>query len=118
MNLSAYDKIRTKVDKSKSWVNIKERTIYSRDIKYRKYCAMVSRYDSSHRTTDYFIVMSTEPIDNTTNINHEIDDYGRTKIKLYSLYDKIGFNKFTKDSNITIIKVDTQRDGEIYQIIF
>ena len=37
MNLNAYDSITEKLDKNKTWVDIRRKTILSREMKYRKY---------------------------------------------------------------------------------
>ena len=37
MNLKAYDEITPKVDKTKTWVIVKNHNLLSREIKYRKY---------------------------------------------------------------------------------
>ena len=45
MNLNAYDSIIEKLDKNKTWIDIRRKTILSREMKYRKYTCILKRYN-------------------------------------------------------------------------
>ena len=55
MNINAYDDIREKLDKTKTWVDIRKKQLFSREIKYRKYNCLLKRYDVKTNITNYYI---------------------------------------------------------------
>lgn len=118
MNLSAYDNITEKVDKQRTWINIKDKKLISREIKFRNYNTIIKRYNPQNYNYDYFIALS----DNTFNTNVTsktfVDNYGRIKISLIPIWGDEVIQSYTNDNNVNIIIDDIQEDGEIYKIEF
>jgi hypothetical protein len=53
MSLDEYDTVSTKIDRKKSWIDIKSKIIYSREIKIkRQYYNYLSKYDNSHKNSE------------------------------------------------------------------
>ena len=116
MNLNAYDDIIEKVDKTKTWVDVKKKTILSREIKYRPYVSLLKRYNIKYRVDEYYIALSLNKPENKTSCKTLKDNYGRVKIRIGQLWNDTSLNKFNKDSNIDIEFVEQQEDGEIYSL--
>ena len=116
MNLSAYDKITEKVDKSKSWIHIKSKRLITREIKYRPYSTILKRYVPSCNIYEYYLVIS-DTTNNDCKFNKVfIDDYGRLKISLLSIWKELGLDKINKNINVNITIDNTQDDCEIYKL--
>lgn len=116
MNLSAYDNVKYKIDKTKSWFNIKKKLLVTREIKYRKYYTLSERYEPKSKEYHYFVIMLDDEPENRISHITNLDDYGRIKIKLDSLFNKTILSTFTSDRNINIIHVDGADDGDIYKL--
>lgn len=116
MNLNAYDNIKDKINKNKTWIIIKKRLLLSREIKYRKYYTFLKRFDLESQTYDYYIALFDSKIEDRIIFDTKRDDYGRIKIKLQSVFNEFNFIELDKDCNIIIECVDKQKDGEVYKI--
>lgn len=115
MNLSAYDNVVNKINKRKTWINSRNKSIISREISYRKYYTFVKRYEPKLNDTIYFIVML-DNIDKNRKISvTRKDDYGRVCLKINSIIDKLELN-INKDSSINIKHIEHTFDGDIYEI--
>lgn len=116
MNLNAYDDIKEKVDKTKTWVDIRKKTILSREIKYRPYVSLLKRYNTKCRVYEYYIALSlNRPLDKTSSKPLK-DNYGRVKIRVGQIWTETSLNELDKDNNIDIEFVEQQEDGEIYRL--
>ena len=95
MNLSGYDIIPPTIDKKKTWLDTKFKQLLSREIKYRPYVLLCNKYVPECNTDD--------PPLNQRASHVSIDNYGRLKINLKSIWD----NSPLKDinSNQNIIKI-------------
>lgn len=116
MNLNAYDNITEKLDKNKTWIDIRKKTIYSREIKHRKYTCLLKRYDAKTNTHSYFIAMlNNPPIDRKYKIT-VCDDYGRVKINISSIWKESYLSRLVDNCNIVCNLVESDDDGEVYSI--
>ena len=116
MNLSAYDKITEKIDKSKSWIHIKSKRLITREIKYRPYYTIMKRYEPTYGIYEYYIVIS-DTINNDYKFSKVfVDEYARIKISLLSIWKDLGLDKLNKNINVNIIIDNTQDDCEIYKL--
>ena len=116
MNLSAYDIIPEKVNKNKTWVIPENKILLSREISRRKYVCLSKKYNPSINSTDYFIIVL-DDIPNTESYSHiRIDNYGRVKIRLGSIWEESTLKNITKEQNINITHVESADDGDIYQL--
>lgn len=118
MNLVAYDKLSSPIDKSKTWIDIANKRIMSREITHRKYVSFGKRFNPNENRSVYFIIILDDPpVDRTYN-RLIFDGYGRAKIGVKTIWNEIGFNKLTHDVNISIKHIDNTDDGDIYEIDF
>ena len=114
MNLSAYDAINEKVNKQKSWINIKKKTLLSREITHRAYTVLIKRYDTETNTSSYYVaVTNTAPTDRQYK-PLKVDDYGRVKISLTSIWNETYLGQLDRDCNILVTCVECGNDGDIY----
>ncbi len=116
MNLNAYDDIKVKLDKTKSWVDVKKKILYTREAIYRPYVSIVKRYDTICKRYDYFIALSLNIPDNRKYSITRKDGYGRIKIRVGNIWNDSNLKYIEHDSNISIIQVEQQEDGEVYLI--
>ena len=116
VNFNIYDDANKKLDRTKTWVNVKYKQIISREIKFHKYTSLVYRYSVSSDTYTYFIIVSDEKPTNISSFNTFIDDYGRFKIKVDSIWNKTILKTFEKDTNINITHVDGDDTSDVYEL--
>lgn len=116
MNLAAYDSVTTKIDKQKTWLDVDKKFLYSREIKYRKYNTLAKRYNPELEQSDFFIILLDElPTDRPASIT-KVDNYGRIKINIASIWDEANFNYYDSNCNINIITIEDTNDGNVYQL--
>lgn len=116
MNLNAYDSIVEKIDKTKTWIDIRKKTILSREIKYRRFTCLLKRYDVKTNITSYFIAMlDSPPKDRKYKLTVQ-DDYGRIKINISSIWKETYLIRLANNCNIMCELVESDDDGEIYSI--
>lgn len=116
MNLNAYDSIIDKIDKTKTWVDVRKRILLSREINYRSYYVLTKRYNPDEKCTDYFVILLDNQPSDRISFRTAKDDYGRIKIRLYELYEESDLKYLDKDKNINVIHVDSDEDGDVYQL--
>lgn len=116
MNLNAYDNIKEKIDKTKTWVDIRKKTLLSREIKYRPYVSLLKRYNPKLRVNEYFIALLLNPPSNRNSSRPIKDNFGRIKIRLGTIWNETNLKELDEDSNINIEFVEQEEDGEIYRL--
>lgn len=114
MNLNAYDNINEKIDKNKTWIDIKRKVLYSREIKYRPYYSLMKRYDSKLAGLSFFIAMLDKPDKNKICFATKKDDYGRVKLNLHALWHSTYLYQLENNCNIDVTLVDANNDGDVY----
>ena len=116
MNLNAYDNVVEKVNKQKSWIDIKKKMLLSRELNVRDHVLLTKRYDKSTNTTDYFVVMLDNPPIDRECKKTKVDDYGRCKISLAPIWGETYLSNVTSDFNISISLEEHSADGDIYKL--
>ena len=116
MNLSAYDNVEEPLNKQKTWVCPKRKFLYSREIKYHKYYTFTKKYSTVTRTTDYYIVMLDTPANNRQCYNTILDDFGRVKLRIDTIWNTTSLRHIKEASNINIEHIDSDEDGDIYYV--
>lgn len=116
MNLNAYDDIKEKLDKHKTWYSPKFKRLYSREIKFRLFYKFVKRWNETIKRNDYFLALSIYNNDNSFS-KTDIDNYNRLKVYIPKevIEDSI-LNSIVEDTNVEVKLVDNQVDGEVYQL--
>lgn len=116
MNLSAYDSINHKIDKNKSWVDIKKKQLLSREINKRQYSTLIKRYDVQTNTNSYYIAITDAPPKDKNSKKLKIDDYGRVKLSLASIWYETYLSQLDNNCNIMIELIEHDSDCDIYFI--
>ncbi len=116
MNLNAYDNVKEKLDKKKTWIDIKNKTLISREIKYRPYTCLLKRYDIKTNASSYFIALLNDPPVDKKSTRTIQDDYGRIKIRLSSIWKDTYLSQLVDNCNILCNLVESADDGDIYSI--
>lgn len=114
MNLNVYDNVNEKLDKTKTWVDIKKKTLLSREIKYRKYLSILKRYDPDYKVNIYFLALLNDVPEHKNYTLTKLDSYGRVKIKLGQIWNETSLSQLDTDCNIVIKLVESDDTGEIY----
>lgn len=116
MNLNKYDNVTEKIDKTKTWVDIRKKQLLSREIKYRPYTCLLKRYNTKYNTYSYFIaILDNPPADRNCKCT-VLDDYGRIKISLSNIWNKTYLNELKSNCNIICELVESDKDGDVYSI--
>lgn len=114
MNLNAYDSITEKLDKDKTWIDIRKKTIFSREIKYRKFTCLIKKYLPKQNLYKYYVaLLDSPPIDRKYKLT-AMDDYGRVKINIASIWKETYLNRLGNNCNICVNLVESDEDGDIY----
>ena len=116
MNLNAYDNVVEKINKQKSWIDIKKKMLLSRELNVRDYVLLTKRYNKATNTTDYFVVMLDNPPVDRECKRTKVDDYGRCKISLAPIWGETYLSNVTSDFNISISLEEHSTDGDIYKL--
>lgn len=114
MNLNAYDNVIEKIDKTRTWVDVSKKLLFSREIKYRPYVCLLKRYIPRTNTTSYYIALLDNPPVDRKYRHTIVDDYGRVKIKISDIWNETGLAQLVDNCNIMCDFVESDKDGEIY----
>lgn len=114
MNLNAYDDIKEKIDKTKTWIDIKKKILISRELKYRPYVCLLKRYIPKTNTNNYYIALLDNPPTDRKYRLTVVDDYGRVKIKVSDIWNETSLAQLVDDCNIMCDFVESGEDGDIY----
>lgn len=114
MNLNAYDNITETIDKTKTWVDIRRKQLISREITYRPFTCILKRYNSKTNITSYFIALLDNPPKDRTYKRTILDDYGRIKINLSSIWKETYLNQLESNCNVICELIESDRDGNVY----
>lgn len=117
MNLSAYDDSIVTVDKTKTWIIAKSKTLSSHQIKYRNYHCLLQRYNPATDDYSYYIAMCDKPVNGRNFVHNYRNNNGRVRINLAPIWNNTSLIKVSQDTNVKIKLIEEQDDGEIYQII-
>ena len=109
MNLNAYDNVIDKVDKTKTWIDVKKHLLL-------KWYVLSKRFNTENNCYDYFVILLDNPPQDRVAFNARLDDYGRVKIQLHEMYNETDLQHLTKDANINIKHVEHEEDGDVYQL--
>ena len=96
INLNEFDKVDEKVDKNKTQLYVAGKCLISNEVPKYKYYNLYKKYNPETNLTNYYIVFSKENINNDLKISH-IDDYGRVKIPISTIYKESGLYKEKKE---------------------
>lgn len=116
MNLSAYDNITPKIDKTKTWIEPKRKLLLSREIKFRKYFTLSKRYNPKYNITNYYIILLDNKLQDRVCTSTKIDDYGRIKISLNQIWNESGLCDRADNFNISVNHLTKDADGDIYYL--
>ena len=116
MNLKAYDEITPKVDKTKTWVIVKNHNLLSREIKYRKYFTIGKRFNKENNEYEYFIILLDNRPEDRTYGTVKFDNYGRIKININSIWDELIPRVYSTDINISIKYIEGDDTSDVYKL--
>ena len=115
MQFTTYDRTKTrKLDRTKTWINIKYKQIFSAEIKYNNYYQIITRFNPNINETEYYVAFM--PNSDEDNKSCRIDDYGRTKFSIANIWNELKLNKLTTDTNINLEYVETIDDVDVFKI--
>lgn len=116
MNLSAYDIVEEILDKQKTWVCPKTKILYSREISKRRYALLSKRFNPANNDTSFYIIMlDDKPLDRKVTRSF-VDNFGRLKIYINSIWNETSLRNIKTKSNITVEHVEHADDGDIYYL--
>ena len=116
INLNEYDDASPIINKKKSWLSVKTKQLFSREIKFKPYVTIGSKYHPDLKGYSYYLILLDEIPDDRSCSRVHIDNYGRVKISLKSIWDKTSLINYDKDANISVELVDYADNATIYQI--
>lgn len=114
MNLNVYDNVTEKLDKTKTWVDVRKKQILSREIKYRPYYCLCKKLLFGSNITEYYIVMLQSPVEHMKCKRTVLDDYGRIKIRISDIWKNTYLSQLKSDYNIGIDLVESDEEGDSY----
>lgn len=113
INLNAYE-IPQKLDKTKTWININKQQLLSREIKFRKYYIITTKFDVVENICKIYLIVS-DNNDIFYNFNlTKTDDYGRIKINLAEHYAVLNLDKYNKNVNISVKYIEGDNESDVY----
>lgn len=117
VNLNIYDDAVDKLDRSKTWINVKYQEIFSREIKPRNYSMLTKQYDKRNVSNSYFVITLDNPPEDYRNYQKSrYDDWGRFKISIAGIWYNSIAHTLTKDTNVNLTHVYHDNDSDVYEI--
>lgn len=105
-----------KLDKNKSWVDVKNKVLISREIKIRQYYSICNTINSETGKREYLIATADiKPEDRDMNVLKK-DNYNRVKISLFGIWDYTKLSELSINSNITLSHVEGDDTCDIYKL--
>lgn len=116
MNIIAYDIIKKNIDKNKTWISVKYKRIFSKEIKYRKYYTLLSKYSLRDKKDNYYLACSDNIFNNSKTECTQLDNFNRCRFNIGAIWNKSNLKHIETDVNIDVKVVNQQNDGEIYRL--
>lgn len=116
MNLNAYDNITEKIDKNRTWIDVKRKQLISRELSNKTYYSLLKRYNDKRNITSYFIAVFNTPTNNIQYKHIIRDNYGRIKINLSNIWRETCLSCLDSNCNIVLNLVESDEDGAVYYI--
>jgi len=117
INLNVYDEIKHKIDKNKTWLDVKYKRLMSREISFRTYYSIGKRYNPATNNTSYYIIILDDKPENRNVSYLKKDDYGRVKIPVKSIWKECNFDKYNCDTQVELNLVDYADNADVYEVI-
>ena len=114
MNLAAYDIIMD-LSKSKTWIDIKNKILYTKAMPFRNYYYLAEKYDSVYKVYDIYIIITNEKYDDPEPRYVNRKSNGTIKLKIENIWNKI---KCYNLSNANLSLEEEQDDCLIYKLTF
>lgn len=114
INLNLYDNVVDKIDKQKTWIYIKNKVLFSREIKYKPYYFIGKRYYGNENF--YFVILTDKPPEDRSYKRTILDSYGRVKISLASIWNASSLKNIVDDCNINITIHQEDDDSVAYYL--
>lgn len=113
INISGYVSENDNVNKNKTWFDVKYKILVTKEVKYRNYYSVLSRYEN--HVTNFYLLLHDNKLEGCGKVKQ--DDYGRIKIRMTSEQNTMfGLDRITRNSNVEISKIDGDEDSELYEI--
>lgn len=116
MNLNEYDNVKEQINKNKTWIDVKHKLLFSRELIFNNYISILKRYNVRTNTYDYYVALSKEPPINKNYDITTVDKYGRILINLSSIWYESSLVHINKNQNINIYHIESNEEGNIYQL--
>lgn len=116
MNINAYDPVQEKIDKQRTWVEVKRHRLLSRELPFRPYHIICKRYNTETRDNDYYIILLDDKPENRVYYKTQKDEFGRIKVNLKSIWSESTLKYITKNENIAVFLEEHTDDGDIYKL--
>lgn len=110
-----YESVTKSIDKNKTWIHVKSRRLISRELYKGKYYVLSRTYDNTNNIYNYFVVIANVKINDDFK-RLDIDDYGRVRVRLDTIWSDIVQHGITCDVNIDMELIEENTETVIYKI--
>lgn len=115
MNLNAYDKM--EVVTTQPYIDVEHKKLYLYNIPYKKYYAFLKRYNQKDNVNQIFILL-TDYQNNEVKYHAVFKKSEKTiRIDLSYIWNKSELVNLKSLTNVYFNLVETQEDGEIYELV-
>lgn len=102
MSILEYENVDRTLDRGKTWLDKERKLIYSRNLPYKSYYALVRKPNEEQTEYEYFIILSDFNNSLMDFKQTNVDSQGRINIDLKNIWDISPFKNFElKKVNIT-----------------
>ena len=102
MSILEYENVDRTLDRSKTWLDKERKLIYSRNLPYKRYQALVRKPNEEQTEYEYFIILSDFNNSLMDFKQTKVDTLGRINIDLKKIWNISSFKDFElKKVNIT-----------------
>lgn len=116
MSVTEYENVEQKLDRSKTWINIKYRKIFSREIIYKEYYSINKRFNKDLNEYEYYLITYDVPPLNQKVYKTYVDNWGRKKYWVDSIWNESNIQYYNKDTNIEVKIVEKADTYIVYKL--
>lgn len=116
MNIFDYEPIEEIIDPNKTWVNIENKVLYSKELITKAYFTLGKKVNINNYYEYYIIFLDNPPVDRGYYKRY-VDSFGRCLIDLKHIWTELGFDRFENNRRVFVEFEEQSEDMIVYRIL-
>lgn len=115
INFNLYDAVTPNMINS-TYVDIRFRKLYSREMKYFQYNTLLKKYNSKTNQYDLFVALTKNPVPNAKSELTYCTKHKQIKVNLSNIWEEFRFSRFKQNVIVNTEIVEEDDDGIVYYL--